>query len=29
VLAITRPDSRRPARTVERHASVEALRQLV
>ncbi len=29
VLAITRPDSRRPARVVERHASVEALGQLV
>jgi len=29
VLAITRPDSRRPAKTIERHASVEALRQLV
>jgi putative hydrolase of the HAD superfamily len=29
VLAITRPDSRRPARAVERHASVEALCQLV
>jgi HAD superfamily hydrolase (TIGR01509 family) len=29
VLAITRPDSRRPARPVERHASVEALRELV
>ncbi|MDP2324546.1 MAG: GMP/IMP nucleotidase [Gammaproteobacteria bacterium] len=29
VLAITRPDSRRPARAVERHASVEALVQLI
>jgi len=29
VLAITRPDSRRPARKVERHAAVEALVQLV
>ncbi len=29
VLAITRPDSRRPARVVERHAAVEALGQLV
>lgn len=29
VLAITRPDSRRPARPVGRHASVEALRELV
>lgn len=29
VLAVTRPDSRHPARVVERHASVEALGQLV
>jgi len=29
VLAITRPDSRRPVRAVERHPSVEALFQLV
>lgn len=29
VLAITRPDSRQPARVVERHMSVEALGQLV
>jgi putative hydrolase of the HAD superfamily len=29
VLAVTRPDSRQPARVVERHASVEALGQLV
>jgi putative hydrolase of the HAD superfamily len=29
VLAVTRPDTRRPARVVDRHASVEALGQLV